>query len=78
MIPEDGEAATFDTVGAEQFFTSSHFEKYLELGREIAARGFEWAGETASETDGGANRARETRDGSPAGRSSPILTTRCG
>lgn len=35
-IPEDGEIATFDTVGAEQFFTSAHFEKYLELGREVA------------------------------------------
>ena len=44
MIPEDGEAATFDTVGAEQLFTSNHFEKYLALGREIAATGFNWAG----------------------------------
>ena len=35
-IPEDGEIATFDTVGEEQFFTSAHFEKYLELGREVA------------------------------------------
>lgn len=44
MIPEDGEAATFDTVGDEQFFTSSYFEKYLDLAREIAAHGIEWAG----------------------------------
>ncbi len=44
MIPEDGEVATFDTVGSEQFFTSSHFEKYLELGKEIATQGFMWAG----------------------------------
>lgn len=43
MIPEDNEAETFDTVGAEQFFTSSHFSEYLELGREIVARGFEWS-----------------------------------
>ena len=35
-IPDDGEIATFDTVGAEQFFTSAHFEKYLALGREVA------------------------------------------
>ncbi|MDA7888422.1 DUF1587 domain-containing protein, partial [Akkermansiaceae bacterium] len=35
-IPDDGEIATFDTVGQEQFFTSAHFEKYLSLGREIA------------------------------------------
>lgn len=36
-IPEDGEISTFDTVGEEQFFTSAHFEQYLELGREVAA-----------------------------------------
>jgi len=35
-IPDDGEIATYDTVGEEQFFTSAHFEKYLELGREVA------------------------------------------
>jgi len=35
-IPEDGEIATFDTIGEEQFFTSAHFEQYLELGREVA------------------------------------------
>ena len=39
-IPEDGEIASFDTVGAEQFFNSSHFEKYLELGRKIALESF--------------------------------------
>jgi mono/diheme cytochrome c family protein len=44
MIPEDGEAASFDTVGTDQFFTSNHFEKYLDLGREIVAHGFNWAG----------------------------------
>lgn len=49
MIPEDGEAATFDTVGAEQFFTSSHFEKYLKIGREIATKGFTWAARPRSE-----------------------------
>jgi mono/diheme cytochrome c family protein len=43
MIPDDNEAETFDTVGADQFFSSSHFDKYLELGREIVARGFEWS-----------------------------------
>jgi len=35
-IPDDGEIATFDTVGAEQFFTSAHFEKYFELGKKVA------------------------------------------
>lgn len=44
MIPEDGEAASFDTVGTDQFFTANHFEKYLDLGREIVAQGFTWAG----------------------------------
>lgn len=42
-IPEDNEAETFDTVGADQFFSSSHFDKYLELGREIVAHGFDWS-----------------------------------
>ncbi len=41
MIPADNEAETFDTVGSDQFFSSSHFDKYLELGREIVARGLE-------------------------------------
>lgn len=44
MIPEDGESEDFDTVGADQFFTSSHFEKYLELGKVVAANGFVWSG----------------------------------
>lgn len=43
MIPEDGEAATFDTVGDEQFFNSSDFEKYLALGKEIADQAITWA-----------------------------------
>lgn len=42
-IPEDNEAETFDTVGADQFFSSSHFDKYLALGREIVAHGFDWS-----------------------------------
>jgi cytochrome c5 len=41
-IPEDGEFESFDTVGAEQLFTSSDFEKYLELGKQIGERGFAW------------------------------------
>lgn len=44
LIPEDGEAESFDTVGADQFFNSSHFEKYLELGREIGVWAFTWSG----------------------------------
>tara|TARA_R110002096_G_scaffold11515_4_gene42338 strand:- start:6030 stop:8513 length:2484 start_codon:yes stop_codon:yes gene_type:complete len=44
MVPEDGESEAFDTVGADQFFTSSHFEKYLELGKVVAANGFQWSG----------------------------------
>jgi len=42
-IPEDNEAETFDTVGADQFFSSSHFDKYLVLGREIVRHGFDWS-----------------------------------
>jgi hypothetical protein len=41
-IPEDGDIASFDTVGADQFFTSSHFEKYLELGRKVAKEALRW------------------------------------
>ena len=41
-IPEDGSISTFDTVGAEQFFSSVHFEKYLALGRKIADEAFTW------------------------------------
>lgn len=43
MIPENNEAEAFDTVGSDQFFSSSHFEKYLELGREIVTQGFDWS-----------------------------------
>lgn len=41
-IPEDGEIATFDTVGEEQFFTSAHFERYLALGRKVAENAFKY------------------------------------
>jgi hypothetical protein len=41
-IPDDGEIATFDTVGAEQFFTSAHFEKYLKLGRDVAGTALQY------------------------------------
>ena len=41
-IPADGEIASFDTVGAEQFFTSAHFERYLELGKKIARESFQF------------------------------------
>jgi len=40
-IPEDGEINTFDTVGAEQLYTSAHFERYLELGKQIASESFQ-------------------------------------
>jgi len=41
-IPEDGGISSFDTVGAEQFFSSVHFEKYLALGRKVADEAFTW------------------------------------
>lgn len=41
-LPEDGEIATFDTVGSEQFFSSSHFERYLDLGRRVALESFRY------------------------------------
>ncbi|MEN9576642.1 MAG: hypothetical protein RL077_642 [Verrucomicrobiota bacterium] len=50
MLPEDGEVQPFDTVGKAQFFTSSHFDKYLELGRDLVAHGFAWAGKPRAAT----------------------------
>ena len=41
-IPEDGEISSFDTVGAEQLFTSLHFEKFLELGKKVGREGIMW------------------------------------
>ena len=34
-LPEDDPADPFDTIGSQQFFSSYHFEKYLEMGRVI-------------------------------------------
>ena len=34
-LPEDDPADSFDTIGSQQFFSSYHFEKYLEMGRVI-------------------------------------------
>ncbi|MEO0414651.1 MAG: DUF1592 domain-containing protein, partial [Verrucomicrobiota bacterium] len=42
QIPENGDIESFDTVGDEQFFTSSDFEKYLELGRKVAKDAMRW------------------------------------
>ena len=58
-IPEDGEAESFDTVGSDQFFTSAHLEEYLELGKEIAMRGFEWAGTPRFESEVNRNEQEE-------------------
>ena len=34
-LPEDDPADPFDTIGSQQFFSSYHFEKYLEISRVI-------------------------------------------
>ncbi|MFP6907053.1 MAG: DUF1587 domain-containing protein, partial [Verrucomicrobiota bacterium] len=34
-IPEDDPADPFDTIGSQQYFSSYHFEKYLDLGRLV-------------------------------------------
>jgi len=39
-VPPDNDSETFDTVGSDQSFTSSHFERYLELGERIATEAF--------------------------------------
>ena len=36
-IPEDDGVEPYDTTGSEQFFTSSHFEDYYELGQTVLA-----------------------------------------
>lgn len=41
-IPDIGEIASFDTVGSEQFFSSSDFEAFLELGRKVAFESFRY------------------------------------
>ena len=40
MLPEDDPADPYDTIGAHQFFSSYHFEKYLEAGRVIVKDAF--------------------------------------
>jgi hypothetical protein len=40
FLPEDDPADPFDTIGSQQFFSSYHFEKYLEAGRVIVADAF--------------------------------------
>jgi hypothetical protein len=41
-LPEDDPADPFDTIGSQQFFSSYHFEKYLEAGRVIITDAFAW------------------------------------
>ena len=43
-IPPDAESDSFDTVGEDQFFTSSHFDQYFELAKTVVKDGFDWAG----------------------------------
>ncbi|CAA6676253.1 MULTISPECIES: DUF1592 domain-containing protein [unclassified Lentimonas] len=42
-LPEDDDAETYDTIGADQFFSSIHFDRYLSLGTKIAQEGFKWS-----------------------------------
>ena len=41
-LPEDDPSDTFDTIGSQQYFSSYHFEKYLELARVIISDAFHW------------------------------------
>ena len=43
QLPPDAESDSFDTVGADQFFASSHFDQYFELAKVIVKDGFDWA-----------------------------------
>ena len=44
QIPPDAESDSFDTVGADQYFTASHFDQYLELSTAIVKEAFSYAG----------------------------------
>ena len=44
QVPSDGESDSFDTVGADQFFTSSHFDQYLKLSTAIVKEAISTAG----------------------------------
>ena len=39
-VPPDNDSESFDTVGSDQVFTSSTFDRYLELGERIATQAF--------------------------------------
>ena len=39
-VPPDNDSESFDTVGSDQIFTSSAFDRYLELGEQIASEAF--------------------------------------
>ena len=39
-LPGDDPADPFDTIGSQQFFSSYHFEKYLDMGRVIVTDAF--------------------------------------
>ena len=49
-LPPDAESDSFDTVGADQFFTSSHFDQYFELAKAIVKDGFVWAAKPRGES----------------------------
>ena len=44
MAPEDDVSENFDTNGSEQYFSTYHQKRYLELGRELVREGFNWSG----------------------------------
>jgi len=39
-LPEDDPADPFDTIGSQQYFSSYHFEKHLDLGRRVVSDAF--------------------------------------
>ncbi|MGY8644426.1 MAG: DUF1592 domain-containing protein [Verrucomicrobiales bacterium] len=41
-LPEDDPSDSFDTIGSQQYFSSYHLEKYLEVARVIVADAFTW------------------------------------
>ena len=50
-VPPDNDSESFDTVGSDQIFTSSTFDRYLELGERIALQAFRLGATPRKETE---------------------------
>lgn len=46
MLPNDGKVGGFDTLGQAQGFSSLHLERYLDLGRRVLDRAYDFGGKS--------------------------------